>query len=254
MARSWLGSRLTGLAIGVCLGLPLAVTPGCGLESPPRSALDQAHDDAEGGDPDALGRLVLAELTSPGGSVKGLHDARKRLDGASGGGLDARLGAALDDDVHGRGVRAFDEWIAVLHAAHGSQSPLAPLVSIVAIEAASDLASVVPRPARLEALKKLGPVLLASSGTGLGWRGASGASHLVAAAEEYGRPQKEIDAQRPKTIGCVEPVTNEPLWVPVPLKPKPPVPPVTVPSFLTKQEMTLRPVPADFCRVPPRAI
>ena len=202
MARSWMLARVSGLAF--VLLASSAMAPGCGLESPPRSPLEQAREDAEGGDSDALGRLVLAELTSPGGSSKELREARKRLDGASGGGLDARLGAALDDDVHGRGVRAFEEWIAVLHAAHASKSPLAPLVALVAVEAASDLASVVARPARLDALKKLGPLVLASSaGTGLGWRAASSVSHLVAAAEEYGKPQKDIDAQRPKTIGCV---------------------------------------------------
>src|SRR3954462_12673147 len=56
----------------------------------------------------------------------------------------------------------------------------------------------------------------------------------------------------PKAIVCeLDPVTNEPVCVPLPDKPNPPPAPapatVIVPSFFTNGEIVLKPVPDVFC-------
>src|SRR5258706_941398 len=63
----------------------------------------------------------------------------------------------------------------------------------------------------------------------------------------------------PKAMVCeLDPVTKEPLCVPLPERPKPPPAPapatVTMPSFLTKGEMMLKPVPDVFCIEAPLAM
>ena len=175
----------------------------CGIENPPRTSLDQARDDAASGEPNALGRLLLAELTAEGGTAKEGKSVRARLDAAAkGGGLDRTLAIALDDDVHGQSVKAFDEWIDVLHVARDSNAAIAPLATLVAVDAVTQLASLVPRPHRIEKLLGLAPLVTSTSASGLGWRGAAGIAHLVAAADEYGRPQAERDSRRRTWIGC----------------------------------------------------
>ena len=174
----------------------------CGIERSPRSALQDARDDAASGDSDAVGRWLLAELTAPGGTPKGAMDARAKL-AVEKGGLDAKLAAALDDDVHGRGVRAFDEWISVVRAAHEVPSARARLVAIVAVESLAELAPLVPREHRLSAIVGLRSLLVAAGGgVGLGWRAASRLARLVIAAEAWAKPQTWSDVERPKAIGC----------------------------------------------------
>ncbi len=185
--------------------LALSAGSGCSLEPTPRSALDKAREEAASGDPDALGRLLSAELVAPGGTTKGARDARKKLDAATGGGLDAKLARALDDDVHGVATKAFDEWIEVLVATAEAPSKRSPLVGLVAVEALSDLAPLVPRAHRLTALQGLAPLLAPrATPSGLGFRALSSIAHLVAAASEFGKPLSEGAAIRRKTIGCVE--------------------------------------------------
>jgi hypothetical protein len=195
-----LRGRLFALVGGalVAMSSPL----GCGIEKPPRSPLEEARDAAGSGDADAVGRWLLAELTSQGGTPKGAKDARAKLD-ASKGGLDAKLAAAVDDDVHGRGVKAFEEWLDVLRAARVSDAPRAPLVALVAVEAITEVATLVPRPHRLEAIRALAPLVTStSSPNGLGWRASSSLARIVASASDWGKPQAEHDVIRQKTIGC----------------------------------------------------
>jgi len=184
-----------------------ASTPACGVLDRTRTPLEQAREDAASGDADAIGRWLLTEIVAPGGTTKGAKDARAKLDAVKGGGLDAKLALAIDDDIHGQGARAFDEFAETLRATSASGLPNAPLVAIAAMDGLSRLAHLVPRPHRDSTLTSLAPVLVKgpSSGSGgLGWRAARNLASWVSFAEEQGKTQGTRDALRRKALGCVE--------------------------------------------------
>ena len=186
----------------LALATATSIVPACGIEAPPRTPLQQARDDANDGSADAVGRWLLAEMLAPGGSAKGAKDARAKLDAATGPGLDAKLAKAIDDDVHGHGGKAFDDWLDVLRAARESSASNAPLITLVAVDGATQVASLVPRAHRLEALTSLAPLVSGPSG-GLGWRGAASIARLAAIAQEWGKSTTEREAIRRKAVGCV---------------------------------------------------
>jgi hypothetical protein len=184
-----------------------ASSPACGVLERAKTPLEQAREDALSGDADALGRWLLAELVALGGTAKGAKDARAKLEAVKGGGLDAKLALALDDDLHGQAARAFDEFADTLRAASSSGSPSAPLVAIAAMDGFAHLAQLVPRTHRDATLTSLAPVLLhgpESGNGGLGWRAARNLASWVSFAEEQGKAQGTRDSLRRKALGCVE--------------------------------------------------
>ncbi len=192
------------VALLIAAGAPV----GCGETLPSsQSGLDAARSAGRGGEPDAIGRWLLAELTEAGGDAKAAADARKRLDESKGErGLDAALAAALDDDLHGRSGRAFAGWLAVIDATAKSRQPRAQLVGAFAADAFLRAAAWVSREEREAAAKKLLPIIEATSPSldgGLGWRGRQPlAAWSNAVLHAHDEPAAREEAQR-KANGCV---------------------------------------------------
>ena len=91
-----------------------------------------------------MGRWLLAELISPGGTAEGAARARKRLDDLGAKGMLASLGRGVDDASHGRLRTAGAAYLAAAQAARGSNDPIAPLAAWFATNHLLALDSAVP--------------------------------------------------------------------------------------------------------------
>lgn len=145
---------------------------GGGPKSPTRRAFD---DGPSSGDPETVGRWLLAEMLAQGGTAAGAARARKKLEG-----LDeskkalpmlASFALGLDDASHGRFKTAPGRFVAAIEAARGRpDDPMAPLVAWVSASQLMTLAPAVPetwsrlRPSVEKILREPGAI---------GWRARS---------------------------------------------------------------------------------
>lgn len=110
-----------------------ALLPACGASAPPASSpasLAAIRDDAKGSsNGELVGRWLLEEMLSPGGTAKGASDARARLDKAKSHGLWASLASGMYDEAHGAPKKAAAAYLAALRFAADSEEPAAPLAS-----------------------------------------------------------------------------------------------------------------------------
>jgi hypothetical protein len=84
-------------------------------------------------DGEVVGRWLLGELISPGGSAEAAQRARARLDELKADGMYASLARALDDSSHGHLEPSARAFIAALRAARSSKDHLAPHIAWYAI-------------------------------------------------------------------------------------------------------------------------
>lgn len=186
------------LAAALALG---ALQPACGAASsgPAESALDAARRAAPASkDPDEVGRWLLSELLSPGGTAQGARRARARLEALGGGTLDAALGRALDDEHHGSLDSAAQHYLEALSAARSARDARAQLYAWYAASRATALEAHAPglwprwRAFVETALREPGNI---------GWRARS---ELVDwwASESYDSAAREARKQSAEQYGC----------------------------------------------------
>jgi cellulose synthase operon protein C len=147
-----------------------ASAPACsaGMQEKPLSASERAlRDGPASSNPDVVGRWLLAELISPGGTKDGAERARQRLAKVGGNGMYAALARALDTSAHGDLEAAGTAYVDALKHARGSGDPVAPLVAWYSINHLLTLDGAVPevwrkaKPWATEAIESPGS---------LGWR------------------------------------------------------------------------------------
>ena len=130
----------TGGVTGVVALLLLALCcAGCaGAQKRPPSELESLRDaGARSNDAEVVGRLLLAELLSPGGRADRAKAARARLDRIGRGGMLAHLARGLDDAVHGRLTTTSDHYLHAAREARVSPQPIAPLIAWFSINQAT---------------------------------------------------------------------------------------------------------------------
>lgn len=104
----------------------------CSAASPPPPRTPTAEARERGPlstDGEQVGRWLLAELLSPGGTSEGVAKARARLDNLKADGMLASLGRGLDDFSHGKVEASARAFFKTLQEAKGSSDPLAPMVA-----------------------------------------------------------------------------------------------------------------------------
>jgi cellulose synthase operon protein C len=152
--------------------------------------------------PELVGRWLLGELVSPGGSTKEATRARTRLDEIQARGLIPNLARGLDDSLHGKLATVSDSYLRVLQAARVSEDPRAPLFAWYAAQQAAGYRHAAPK--LWERQKETVEGLLRSPGR-IGWRAR------LALAEWWGaetRSAAVADADRliAAQHGCVTPI------------------------------------------------
>ncbi len=114
----------------------------------PTAPTTPTHDARQKGptseDGELVGRWLLGELVSPGGTVEGAQKARGRLDDLKGTGMYASLARALDDSSHGHLEASAKSFVAALRAARASKDHLAPHIAWYAINHLITLDSTTP--------------------------------------------------------------------------------------------------------------
>ena len=121
--RSLSVARLLIMALVTSVAL---ATGACGGPPAPATAVDIAklRDRARSStDGEVVGRWLLDEMVSPGGTAKGAEDARNRLlaKKTTGNGLFAAAGGALWDELHGEPRRAAQGYVAAI--THAKSAP-----------------------------------------------------------------------------------------------------------------------------------
>jgi hypothetical protein len=114
----------------LCLPLAVACEKGHGAAQPPVSALREAG--ASSKDPEEVGRWLLGELVSSGGSTKQAANARRRLDSLGGRGLYASMARGLDSASHGELGKVSAAYLDALLAARDSRDARTPLFAWLA--------------------------------------------------------------------------------------------------------------------------
>jgi tetratricopeptide (TPR) repeat protein len=152
--------------------------------------------------PELVGRWLLGELLSPGGSTKEATRARTRLDEIQARGLIPNLARGLDDALHGKLASVSDSYLRVLQAARVSDDPRAPLFAWYAAQQAAGYRHAAPN--LWERQRETVEGLLRSPGR-IGWRAR------LALAEWWGaetRSAAVADAERliAAQHGCVTPI------------------------------------------------
>jgi len=127
----WLGFALGSFALG------------CGASQADRpKAPDLTPVRLEGAastDREVVGRWLLRELLSPGGSGAYAEQARRQLNSWKTPGMYGSLAIALDDGLHGRVKNAGDAFVQAFLAARESSSEVAPLIAWFALRQAVQL-------------------------------------------------------------------------------------------------------------------
>ncbi len=127
-------------ALGYALG---SLVLGCGASQTGRSLVPDLtpirREAAASVDREVVGRWLLRELVSPGGSTAYAEKARKQLNSFKAQGMYSSLAIALDDGLHGRVRSAGDSFVRAFLEARESSSELAPLIAWFALRQAVQL-------------------------------------------------------------------------------------------------------------------
>ncbi|MDX2053518.1 MAG: hypothetical protein SFV15_14055 [Polyangiaceae bacterium] len=135
-----LGALVAKVLGGVLLATSISACGASHSQKPASSDLSPVRAEARlSVDTEVVGRWLLHELISPGGSPKYAKEARQRLEGKKNLGMYALLGLGLDDSLHGRVKVAGDTLIQAFLAARESNSEVAPLVAWFALRQAVEL-------------------------------------------------------------------------------------------------------------------
>ncbi|HEY3500062.1 MAG TPA: hypothetical protein VGK73_35475, partial [Polyangiaceae bacterium] len=111
-----------------------SAAPGCAAGTPrAQPPLGEFRAQAKGSQSgETVGRWLLGELVSPGGTAAQAELARQRLDGIRQRGLLASFARGFDDSVHGRLTNVSEHYLAALEAARTSSDPRAQLFAWIA--------------------------------------------------------------------------------------------------------------------------
>lgn len=193
--------RLT--ARGLLVALCLLGTACASSQKQAEVPVSELRKDASGSrNPELVGRWLLGELVSPGGTAKEAARARTRLDEIQARGLIPNLARGLDDALHGKLATVSDSYLRVLQAARISDDPRAPLFAWYAAQQAAGYRHAAPK--LWERQKDTVEGLLRSPGR-IGWRAR------LALAEWWGMETRSAAvADADKLIaaqqGCVTPI------------------------------------------------
>jgi cellulose synthase operon protein C len=132
------------LANALCLSFVTGSAVSCGASTPsgqPATAADFRDEARDSDDPEQSSRWLLGELLAPGGKSDGVKQARKRLEELGGKGGLAHLARGLDDEFHGRLLKASDHYLAAAKELRSSASQDADLLAQFAVHKARSLRS-----------------------------------------------------------------------------------------------------------------